>query len=75
MLLYFKPGSHPWDTRIQASIVDWCWCTGVVVKIVIPLGNDFIDDHGDAAKSELSPITFSDEQSHSLWLTVCQCEE
>ena len=39
MLLYFKPGSHPWDTRIQVTSKDWpiepnqwwslgccCWC-------------------------------------------------
>ena len=32
-------------------------------------GNDFIEDHGDAAESD------ADELSRSPWVTLCQCEE
>ena len=43
MLLYFKPGSHPWDTRIQVNMVDWC--TGVVGKMIYHHNN--YNHHGD----------------------------
>ena len=76
MLLYFKPGSHPWDTRIQVLAL---W-TGVLGGT----HNDLIEDHYDAAHFAKSDETDesvepdesaeSVELSRSQWVTLCLCE-
>ena len=72
MLLYFKPGSHPWDTRIQVG-----GCSQLVShtmgglhlshKIVVLCGHK---DH------ERPPWQWLQWRSFCLsrWLTRCQCE-